>query len=66
MLKCVLQVKDKTCVLMGWLQLVGSIKLQVSFAKETYRCIQIYIHIAYTDKTCARMGWLRSVGSILL
>jgi len=22
---------------MGWLQLVGSIKLQVSFAKETYK-----------------------------
>jgi len=43
---------------MGWLRLVGSVELYVSFAKET---IELYVSFAKDT-----MGWLRLVGSIEL
>jgi len=50
----------------GWLRLVGSLKLHVSFAKEPYKRgdIRQWIHL-----TCAckrGTGWLRLVGSLKL
>ena len=44
----------KTC--MGWLHLVGSFKMQVSFAKELWKWLRMH-----ERKTC--MGWLHLVGS---
>jgi len=63
---------------MGWLQLVGSIKLQVSFAKETYkrendRSLLQKRHVSLNlvgilSCVCLHrgMGWLQLVGSIKL
>jgi len=65
---------------MGWLRLVGSIKLQVSFAKEPYKrddilqkrpiILSILLTVAtpYSGITrpVTNMGWLRLVGSIKL
>jgi len=56
---------------MGWLQLVGSIKLQVSFAKETYKKDNILPKRQYSAKiqwhesSPSTMAWLQLVGSII-
>ena len=54
---------------MGWLRWVGSLKLQVSFAKEHYkRDDMIHSHMQRDSKIYATglwvMGWLRWVGSL--
>jgi len=64
---------------MGWLQLVGSLKLWVSFAKEPCKrdyilqkrpysyghCSDIVMHIS-SDSKLTGMGWLQLVGSFKL
>jgi len=56
---------------MGWLRLVGSLKLQVSFAKETYKRdyilqkrYRILEDISHSDFFV--MGWLLLLGSLKL
>jgi len=49
---------------MGWLRLVGSLKLQVSFAKEPYKRDDILQKRPYVHMWS--MGWLRLVGSFKL
>jgi len=55
---------------MGWLQLVGSLKLLVSFAKEPYnRHLKSHLANTYTIYTISvkcNMGWLQLVGSLKL
>jgi len=60
---------------MGWLRLVGSLKLQVSFAKEPYkrddilqkRPIILCMHMLMHTHTCIPyVGWLQSAGSFKL
>jgi len=66
-------------VYVGWLRLVGSLKLQVSFAKEPYERDDILhkgpmilkslriVTTPYVYTTFSfRMGWLRLVGSLKL
>jgi len=50
---------------MGWLRLVGSLKLQVSFAKEPYKRDNI-LQERPSWSTSLSMGWLRLVGSLKL
>ena len=59
-------------VLIGWLRLVGSLKLQVSFAKEPYQRDNI-LQKRPTNRSLLThlrafvpMGWLRLVGSLNL
>ena len=52
---------------MGWLRLVGSLKTQVSFAKEPYKrdyILQKRRQITIQHIYQADMGWLHSVRSI--
>jgi len=55
---------------MGWLQLVGSLKLQVSFAKEPYKRDDILqkrpVILRSPLSADSSMGWLQIVGSLEL
>ena len=67
-LKCVhSNVFTQMCSL-GWLRLVGSLKLQVSFATEPYKRDYILQKrpIMCLHKRQPTMGWLRLVGSLKL
>jgi len=50
---------------MGWLRLVGSMKLQVSFAKEPYKpCTSYESNVDILRVLNTHMGWLRLVKSM--
>jgi len=53
---------------MGWLRLVGSLKLYVSFAKEPYKRDDILskVSTAVLVYSKSSMGWLQLVGSLNL
>jgi len=50
---------------MGWLRLVGSFNLQVSFAKEPFNS-QVTVSSDVCRYRIIDMGWLRLVGSFIL